>query len=510
VFRENNERIDFRYVRIPYDKVPDAEVTLSDDDYEDFLDENPNLYRQTAETRLLNYVVIDVVPTSADTAAAMEAVAKHVDGLRIAPNDSAFVRMNDGVYDPSYKKKADLPPSIGDTLMRLPLGTVVGPYLDGGVWSIAKILDRKVLADSVRARHILLRDATPQKEKTVDSLLALLNGGRVSFDSLARQNSQDQGSAVKGGDLGYMAEGATVPEFNNILFYTGQKGKVYKVATQFGWHLIEILDQKFIKNETGVKAVYLSQRVEPSKATQQAAKDRAMALFQNAKSLEDLAAQAQAQNLEMQLSAPLKENDFVVGNLGIGEGSRDMVRWAFEKTTDPGDVSKEVFVYRDPAGGYFDSKYVVAGLKGVAAAGKANVATLKALPEAEQKVKNRKRAEILIGKMQNKADLSALAQEFAVTVDTAKGASMMQSVGEPTTLGVAFSLPKGSVSEPVVGNSGVYVVQPLTDKPEIQVPADLTLFKRQANSSTIAFIKRELMPSLMRKAEVQDNRSKFF
>ncbi|MEO6758693.1 MAG: SurA N-terminal domain-containing protein, partial [Saprospiraceae bacterium] len=155
-FHETNERLDFVYVRIPYEKVKDDEAKPTDADYAAYLKQNPHLYDQTEETRLVDYVSFDVQPTAEDTLANRESVAKLVEGLRTAPNDSIYIVTNNGILENTYKAKAALPPSMADTLLQRPIGSVVGPYLDGGAWTIAKILDRKVVPDSARARHILI------------------------------------------------------------------------------------------------------------------------------------------------------------------------------------------------------------------------------------------------------------------------------------------------------------------------------------------------------------------
>lgn len=509
-FRENNERIDLAYVRVPYDKVPDSEIQITDSDYKKYLAENPRLHDQQEEKRVISYAVFDVKPSSADSASARQAIDKLLEGLRTAENDSAFVTLNDGTYDAAYKRKSALPSVVADTLLRLPAGSIVGPYLDGGNWSIAKIIDRKSVPDSVRARHILFQGATKVSENKIDSLMALIKGGKARFDSLAIQNSQDPGSGSKGGDLGWFAEGAMVPEFNDVCFYKGEQGKLYKVATQFGWHLIEITGKKFIKNDVGVKAVYLSQRIEPGKTTQQAVKDRAIALSQAAKNLEDFNKQVLQNNLQVQNSTPVSAVDFSIGSLGIGEGSRDMVRWAFEGDREAGEVAKEVFVFRDASGGYFDSKYVVAALKSVMPAGKATVESIKGVAEVETKIKNDKRFEVIQAKLKDATTLEQAAQQYGITIDTARQTSMLQAGGEPRLIGTAFSLEKGAVSKPIPGSGGVYVIQLVSDRPQISMPADLTLFRRQVASSTNAFIRRELMNSIRKSAEIKDNRSKFF
>lgn len=513
-YRENNERVDFVYVRIPFEKVTDAEVEVTDADYSAYLKENPKLYDQTEETRMISYAAIDVMPTSSDSADARKAVVTLVEGLRTTTNDSAYVVANDGVYDATYKVKSALPAAIADTLMRQPLGSIIGPFLDGGVWNVAKIIDRKVLPDSVRARHILSRGVTPASERKIDSLLSLLNSGNFRFDSLAVKNSED-GSAPKGGDLGFFGQGAMVPEFNNICFYSGTQGKFYKVSTQFGWHIIEITDKKFIKNESGVKAVYLSQRIQPGKATQQAFKEKAIQLVQDSKSLAEMLTLASQRGFQIQDVPGIKENEYTVGPLGAGEDSREIVRWLYNKNTKVDAISKDVFSFRDASGGYFDSKYVIAGLKSIAPAGSSSVASLKANQRAEMEVKNRKKAQVLLSKLQNTGDLNALAEKWEVKVDTAKGANLLQTFlpnggTEPRVVGTAFFVAKGSVSKPITGNSGIYVVMPTSEKPNLPAPPDLTLFRRQNSSSASSNVRMNLLPELKKQADIRDNRAKFF
>lgn len=510
-FKENNERMDLRMVMVPFDRVKEGEAPVTDADYQAFLDENPHLYDQTEETRVLAYAEFAVVPTSADSAVAKKVVADLVEEFRTTKSDSSFILTKSGEMDADYKMKAALPPAVADTLLRLPVGTVIGPYLDVNEWKIAKIVDRKVIPDSVRARHILIRDPqNPASMAKADSLMALIKSGKARFDSLAVVNSQDQGSGAKGGDLGWFPVNAMVPEFNEICFYTGEQGKLYKVATQFGWHIIEITGKKFIKNESGVKAAYVKQRIEPSKSTQDAAKDKAVVLLQQAKTVADLVAAGGQQGFLVQNTPGLKANDYTVGTVGTGEDARSIVRWAYEEKTKEGMLSPEVFVFRDAQGGYFDSKYVVAGLRTILPKGKASVATLKSIQEADTKVKNRKKGEFLKSKITS-TDFAAIAAQFNARQDTIKGISFLQSQGgEPRVQGAAFSLATGQISQPIIGNNAVYLVSPVTDKTQSQMPTDMTMFRRQVSSSAVVGVRTNLIKSMVKKAETKDNRARFF
>lgn len=510
-FKENNERRDFLAVRVGYDKIKDEEAQLTDADYEAFLEENPRLYNQDEERRVVTYATINVVPTSADSANARDGVAGLLDGFRNAKSDSIFVTANAGIYGNQFMGKDRFLPSVADSIMNRSIGTIVGPIFNGGEWSLIKILDRKVLPDSVRARHILLREASPANKTKADSLVALIKSGQQRFDSLAINISQDPGSGRKGGDLGWFTNGAMVPEFNDVCFNTGEQGKLYTVATQFGWHIIEITGKKFIKNESSIKVAMVGRRIEPSKTTQQAAKDKAVALVQQAKSITDLETLAAQQNIPVQTTQPIKVNEFNLGvALGANDDARSIVRWAYEDGTSLGSISKEVFAFGDPSGGYFDSKYVVAALKSILPKGEASVATLKGLPEAQTRVKNMKKAAIIKSKLQNTTELAAIAAQWEAKVDTLRGANMLQTSGEPRIMGTIFSLETGKVGGPVVGNSGVAFVQPTTDITQPQIPADLTMFRRQVTSQAVGNVRMNLMKSLLRDHKVEDNRFRFW
>jgi len=510
-FKENNERRDLLATRIPYDKVKDEEAPVTDSDFETFLKENPKLYNQDEESRIVSFVSFDVIPTKGDSAVAYQAATALVEGFRNAKSDSIYVVANGGSYENAFVPKSKFPASFADSVINRSIGAVVGPVLDEGNWTIIKIVDRKVLPDSVRARHILIREATPENGFRADSLMGLIKSGKQRFDSLAISVSQDPGSGKKGGDLGWFANGMMVPEFNDVCFVTGEQGKLYKVATQFGWHIIEITGKKFVKNEASVKVAILDRPIEPSKTTQQVTKDKAVAIIQQAKSLTDLEALAGRQNVQIQNTTAIKINDFNLGNvLGSGEDARSIIRWAFEESTKVGNISKEVFALGDPKGGYFDSKYVVAAIKSIIPKGKASVATLKALPEAETRVKNLKKAEVIKSKTQNPADMAAVAAQWSGKVDTVRGTNFMQTSGEPRVTGTAALLETGKMSGPITANSGIVFVQPLGEKTQPQVPADLTMFRRQLSSQSSSVLRTGLMKSLQKQYKVQDNRFKFW
>ena len=91
--------------------------------------------------------------------------------------------------------------------------------------------------EEVRARHILV-----ENEDEAKALLDQLKGG-ADFATLAKEKSKDPGAA-EGGDLGYFTKDQMVPEFAEAAFKL-DKGQISDpVKTQFGWHVIQVLDKR--------------------------------------------------------------------------------------------------------------------------------------------------------------------------------------------------------------------------------------------------------------------------
>jgi len=207
-------------------------------------------------------------------------------------------------------------------------------------------------------------------------------------------------------------------------------------------------------------------------------------------------------------SPPLKQNDFVVGALGTGQASRDIVKWGY--SADVGDVSPSVYIYQDPVN-YFNSKYVAVALKNTVAAGNPSVAGVK--EEIAPFVKNLKKADIIKSKITSQ-DLASIASTFSSQVDTAKNVSFSSSYtpglgNEPEVVSSAFNLDVNGVSKPIAGNNGVYIVR-LIKKPEIGAPSNIPQLRKQTSQSIQSQISSRLIQAIKKDADIEDNRSRFY
>lgn len=98
--------------------------------------------------------------------------------------------------------------------------------------------------EQTRVRHILIRTATTDARAKAEKLLAELKGG-ADFDALARTHSEDPGSAVRGGDLGFFGPGRMVSPFEEAVKKLQKPGDLSGIVeTQFGFHIIRFEERR--------------------------------------------------------------------------------------------------------------------------------------------------------------------------------------------------------------------------------------------------------------------------
>ncbi len=512
VHADGNQKMDFNYVKIPFDEIDASNIEVSESDLKAYLNDNKTQYISDEDTRRISYVTFNVTASKQDSMDIYNRVEKLVQGFTDTEDDSLYVDTHYGTISSQYFTKAQLPPALSDTLFGMEPGTAAGPFINDRNYTIVKLLDRKVIPDSVHSRHILINAKTQIEYQAafakIDSLKTLVEAGTNTFDELARAFSQGP-SGPKGGDLGFAAAGAMVKPFNDVIFFEAEKGKVYPVVTNFGVHLVEVLDYKYTKSETGVKYATISESIIPSPSTQKKGYSTALEFAQRNRTLADLEKAAEANpDLTLESSSALKRNDFFVGTLGGGQGSRDMIKWAF--TASPGNVSSDVYEYQDQVE-FFDNKYVIAAMKSVQKAGSVDIADVR--DEIEPKVLNMKRGASIKDKVAGQS-LSNIASTYGAEVDTITGATFTSAYlpemgAEPNVVAAAYNMEASGVSEPIVGNNGIYVIR-LMSKSLPTAATNLPQIRRTTSSKYQNQVTRQLMQAMKKTVEIEDNRSTFY
>jgi len=153
--------------------------------------------------------------------------------------------------DLGWRKAGQLPSLFAEQVLGASKSEVLDPIRSASGFHIVKVLDKRGASDTVvaqtRARHILIQPSEIRSEREAENLIRDLysrieNG--VAFDQLARDFSDDPGSALAGGDLGWVMTGQMVPAFEETLGNTATGSYSEPFRSQFGWHILEVMDRR--------------------------------------------------------------------------------------------------------------------------------------------------------------------------------------------------------------------------------------------------------------------------
>ena len=307
----------------------------------------------------------------------------------------------------------------------------------------------------VRASHILLK--TEGKEEAAvraraEDLLKQARGG-ADFAALAKANSEDEGSAVNGGDLNYFGRGQMVPEFEQAAF-TLKPGEISDlVKTSFGFHIIKVIESQpeVTRPLDDVRAEIVDQ-LKWQQAQQQAEQD-AKAMEASVKTAADLDRVAKERGLTV-VESPLFLRDEPIGELGA---SPDLASRAF--SMKDGEVTPALRVTRG---------WVLA-----TPAGKQD-SYLPQLPEVADRVRDdavrdkavelvKARGPAIADELTKAADFTAAAKragfEAKPTELLARGAAFPDVGANQALEAAVFGLPVGGVTAPIPTPNGSVIAR---------------------------------------------------
>ena len=329
------------FLTLPFSAAgPDSLFGVSDRELNEYYESNRDLFRQEP-MRSLDYVSFPALPTGRDSVA----VRMELEGLAAefaaSDDDSSFVSLQSDRGDTFNKRytRADFSPAAAAAVFdsaSLTGGAIIGPVADRNVYRLLKIRKSGTDGTVVRASHILLGvpagDAAARNdaEERAASIMKELKNGK-SFDLLAREFSDDPGSAPHGGDLGWFAKGAMVPDFEKAAFGAAPGRVVGPVATQFGLHIIKVTgrDNRFIDCSEVVRSI------RPSSNTLESVR-RTAAEFQIEAVDKGFQTASGASALKVSSTGPFTKNGMIPG---IGFNNQ-ITRFAFDASK--GDVSDVV------------------------------------------------------------------------------------------------------------------------------------------------------------------------
>jgi peptidylprolyl isomerase/peptidyl-prolyl cis-trans isomerase D len=516
-----NDNINFNFVLIPYGKIADEDVKVTDEEIKKYVAAHPNDFQVEAQADL-QYVFFSEEPSEADMAAAKTEVTALLDnklefnqdtktndtiaGFRNTKDYEEYVNANSDVpYYDRWMFKKELPETVADTLINLNQGDIYGPFKVDNSFYLSKVLDTKKMPDSAESKHILIRyvgtlrapeTVTRTKEeaqKLADSILGVVKKDKSKFAALATEFSDDS-SKDNGGDLGSSTPGRMVPPFDKFIFNNPQ-GTIGVVETDFGFHVVEVGKQSEPKK--AIKLATVVKTIEPSDKT-------INEIFADASKFEvavkdgDFTELAKAQNLEVKPVNKLGQMDSNIPGLGA---NRTIVNWAFNEDTKVGDTKR--FSVPD---GYVIAQVTNKNPKGLMAVADAS-ATVTPILRNEKKAK--KIRESISG-----TTLEEIAKNQNVTVQTATDISMANPVisganNEPKVVGIAFGTKPGETTQLIDGKSGVFKVKTTAFNPAPKLESYVN-YANQMSTKAIPASQSAVYNALKKKADIEDNRATFY
>ena len=508
---ENKNFSNISYVAIPYSVIGDSTIKITDSEIEKYVKKNKDLFKQE-EGRMISYVAFSQLPNSADSARTKGVIESLKTDFANETNVKSFLARNTSSidFDTNYKSKSKISSVAIDTILKQGAGSVYGPYVDKNNYVLAKYIATKMFPDSVKARHILIGTVNPQTgepimedsvaHKKADSLFAAIKAG-ADFSALVKEFSTDEGSKDKGGEYEKIFYGQMVQEFNEYIF-TKPVGSMGVVKTQFGYHIIEVLNQKGLAPT--YKVGFMAKEILASEETINKASLEATKLSAE-KGAKNFDSYLKKNGLQKVTSPTIiKENDAQAGQL---QDARQLVRWVFGAKT--GEVSEPYSI---------GDQFIVAIVDKIQEEGTQDVAT--ARPMAEGTIRDQKKAEEIIKKLSGKTTLENVAAAYSKEVLTAGQDSLItfksqiiNGIGnEPKLIGASFNKANmNKVSEPIAGKTGVYVfkLNSIISKPA-NTPEETAQFRIQQTNTLRSQVAVNWFEGLRKKATIKDNRSKFY
>lgn len=499
-----NDVAEIRYLYVPYFSISDTTVTVTDADLRAYYNENKEKYK-SEHTRDMKFVRFDVEPSAEDSLSFREELSRLASDFKAAESDSLFALINADNAESAYVRytASSLPESIN--LDELTLGEVKGPFLDGGTYKLMKL--SKVGKDTIfsaRASHILIRwdddsEASKKaaKEKARDILKDIKAG--ADFADKAREFGTD-GTATRGGDLGWFSSGDMVKPFENAVFGATKKGLLNDVVeTDFGYHIIEVTE---VKDNNYYEIAVIDREIIPSDASVNTAIRKAEMFASELKNEKEFVERAQKEGYTVFEAKNVRPADRRVNNLG---DARAVVQWLFRDAEK--DKVSEVFDLQD--------LYVVAVMTGEIEKGYKPLEAVK--EEITPAVKNKLKGKIIVEKLkslQGTLDEIAAAYGKDATVYTNSSLKLntntLTSAGfDPVAVGMAFSLEDGKSSAPYAGESGVLIIE-VQNKTSAPAIGEYTMFKTQLQQNASSRSSLSIADAIKQDAQIIDKRYKFY
>ena len=458
--KDNNTTFDVDFVMVPFGFAKDTTIVVTDKEIRKYYDDHKENYRQIA-SRDIEYVVIDVVPSADDVAAANNAIAGAYDEFKTTQNMKSFLlSKSDRPFDNRWYKSGELT-SVSKDVNDYVFGknaTVSEIFQNGDTFQAVRVMDTAMVPDSVYVKFI---------QAGVENADSLLNAAEPMWIT------QTEG-------------------FENLM--TVKPGE----QVSLGGMIFKVLDRTAPVAKKRIAV--LEKTAQPSDATRSAAYSKANSLASKAGGKYDGFKKAVEE--DGLYAHPFNKMPESANKLGSVNHTKEVTRWAFD--AKEGEVSNIISI---------DNKYyVVAALKGIHKEGYTPVEEVSSRIQPilyQEKLAAKKTAEVA-EQIAGLAELATIAEVLGTSVsskDDVTFASFTSTGLDNKFIGAASVAEVGALNGPLQGNNGVYVYV-VTDRNEGTFFTEEDARNREMQMSYAAV--RMLLPVMMEDAQVKDNTARFY
>jgi peptidyl-prolyl cis-trans isomerase D len=499
--------VDFSFIMKNYSSVSDSLVKITSEDLESYYLKHKETFKKNA-LRDVEYVTFEVVPSEEDIKQAEEWINKTKAEFSEAPDPEQFINLTaDSRHVGFFTPLSEVPASLTEFVKKEDLKEVFGPYNEDGTLKLAKLLAVADRPDSVHVRHILLSvgqtRSLKQAKAQADSLIRLIKSG-TSFNTLAITNSDDQGSAQLGGDLGWFPEGRMVVPFSNACF-SGKKGDIVTAETTFGIHIIEILAQS--KSSRKYDIGIIDRKIIPGSLTNQRVYSEASQFAGTNNTYEKFNQAITEKGLTKRVANDVTPQQKTLPGL---DNPRNLIISLFQ--TENGKIvldnnQQAVFEVGD--------KYVVGYCTRVQEEG---IAPLKDVENDIRFIISKdKKAELISAEFeknkQSSKGLDDIALAMGLTVQEAtqvnfRSYTVPGAGAESALISAASASKQGTVAGPVKGENGVFMLA--VNNATASSDEDLKMLKERLSSTFQMRGSYEAYEALRKAANIVDKRYKFY
>lgn len=398
-------------------------------------------------------------------------------------------------------------------IMTASVGEVGGPFKTGEAYQLVKISKSKEIADSINSSHILITYSgtdiaarenisrtRAEAQALADSIKNMANSS--NFSTLVAQYSEDTGSKVKNGNIGWQAHNtqSLAPAYLQFL-NQHSTGEIGVTESQFGFHIIKI---DGIKTQTGYQFANIIKEIKPSQKTSDDNFSNARTFAQEVqgKSLNDFAnlAQSKGYNYDTAENITRYNLQFIVDpGSGFNRDADDAIlRWAFSRKTKVGESFLFTTANEDQIIVYLSSKTP----KGLAPASMVR-------DQVEPLLVREKLVQKIDAELGDNPNIETFVSNFGAEKGSSSltfgSANIADKGTEPLVAGAAFGMQVGQTSKAIKGNQGVYIInlKNIGDKPDVR---DATFLIDQLNQQLQQKVTQQLLPSMVQAADIKDSR----